>query len=182
MSADVISIGTSLATRRMAVDITVLVEREAPGLLAYFMRRAASPDDAADLLGDTLVIIWRRTSAIPDDDTRARMWMYGVARKVLSGYRRGARRRTALTDRLRDQLEVMPVSPVTEAAVADDVLEALGQLAELDREIIRLAYWEGFSLVEIGGILSLRPGTVRSRHARAMAKLRTALEAERESD
>ena len=180
MSTDAL-VGGMVTSRRATVDITVLVEREAPGLLGYFMRRADSPDDAADLLGDTLVIIWRRKSAIPDDDTHARMWMYGVARKVLSGYRRGARRRTALTDRLRDQLAILPSATSTEG-LGQGVSELLERLPELDREIIRLAYWEGFSLVEVGGILSLRPGTVRSRHARAMAKLRTALESDSVSD
>ena len=185
LSANVVAAGVTVASTASSLatvpldtvplDIPDLVEREAPALLAYFIRRLDSREDAADLLGETLVIVWRRKSAIPGDETRARMWLYGVARKVLAGHRRGSRRRVALTDRLRDELVVAPTG-AADAVAGDEVRRLLEGLPELDREIVRLAYWEGFSLAEVAGILGLRPGTVRSRHSRAMAKLRVALE------
>jgi RNA polymerase sigma-70 factor, ECF subfamily len=156
---------------RVTTDsVTALVEREAPGLLAYFARRTSSPEDAADLLGDTLVVIWRRENSLPEDETKARMWLFGVARKVLSGHRRGARRRSALSARLRTRLASTPAAQSGEDS--DEVRELIADLSEIDREIIRLVYWEGFTLAEIAGIMSMRPGTVRSRHARAISKLR----------
>jgi len=51
-------------------------------LLAFFVRRAESPEDAAVLLGDALLIIWRWADSIPSDDLQARMWMFGVARNL----------------------------------------------------------------------------------------------------
>lgn len=154
------------------VAITALVEREAPGLLAYFVRRVAIREDAADLLAETLLIMWRRREGIPADETRARMWTYGVARKVLSGHRRGTRRRDALGERLRGELALRPdPSPSSDLDAAQELLDLL---PELDREILRLSFWEGFSLAEIAGILGKRPGMVRSRHSRALAKLREA--------
>ncbi|TBN58020.1 sigma-70 family RNA polymerase sigma factor [Glaciihabitans arcticus] len=154
-----------------ALNVPNFVEREAPALLDYFGRRVPA-EDAADLLGETLVVVWRRVSVIPNDETRARMWLYGVARKVLSGHRRSTKRQTALAEKLRLELSVQPVHEATEF---DRVREQIAQLPEIDREIIGLVYWEGFSLTEVAGILGMRPATVRSRHARARATLRLAL-------
>jgi RNA polymerase sigma-70 factor (ECF subfamily) len=160
-----------------SADVTALVEREAPSLLAYFVRRVTVREDAADLLAELYLVVWRRRSAIPQQPDAARMWMYGVARKVLGRHRRSRGRRDALASRLREQLAAHP-----EPAVDDDsarrVRELVGTLAPLDREIVGLAYWEGFSFVEIATILGMPTATVRSRHARAKARMRAELEKE----
>lgn len=153
------------------LDVRSLVAREGPRLLDYFARRVSNREDAADLLGDTLVVVWRRAGSIPPDEEQARMWLYGVARKVLSGHRRTSDRRTALTHRLRQTISEAPAS---EASHLGDLI---AQLPPADQEIIGLVYWEGFSLVEVAQVMSLRPATVRSRHARAREKLRVTLEA-----
>ena len=153
-------------------DVTSFVEREAPALLDYFGRRVAA-EDAADLLGETLVVVWRRVGVIPKDATRARMWLYGVARKVLAGHRRSTRRQAALSERLRLELAAQPA--ISTEPDHDRVRELIAGLPELDREIIGLVYWEGFNLAEVAVILGMRPPTVRSRHARARASLRESL-------
>lgn len=159
-------------------DITLLVEREAPALLAYFARRVAVTEDAADLLGDLYVVVWRRRSAIPGEPVAARMWLYGAARKVLARHRRSTGRRVALSARLREQLATHPEVVAPHDGPGAAVRELIASLDPLDREIITLAYWEGFSFVEIAAILRMPAATVRSRHARAKARLRDSLAAE----
>lgn len=145
----------------------------APDLLNYFLRRVDVPSDAADLLGDTLVVLCRRAEAIPDDPLEARLWAFGIARKTLTGRRRTNRRRTALQTRLRNELTVDQSSPPTESSVR--LHAALETLDPLDREIIRLLHWDGFSQAEIATILHKPAGTIRSRYARARSTLRTQL-------
>jgi RNA polymerase sigma-70 factor (ECF subfamily) len=41
----------------------------------------------------------------------------------------------------------------------------------LDREIIMLVHWEGFTSEEVARILGVKPATVRSRHLRIRAYL-----------
>jgi len=165
---------TSLPSRAETarLDVRAFVEREAPSILDYFGRRVPA-EDAADLLGETLVVVARKTGSIPTNELNARMWLFGVARKVLSTHRRSATRRTALSDKLRLELRARPQAP--DAAAHDEVREAIAALPALDREIIELVYWEGFTLEEVAGILSMRAATVRSRHARAKEKLRVVL-------
>ena len=63
-------------------------------VLAYALRRAAGPEDAADVVAETFLIAWRRLSDIPAG-AEARLWLYGVARHTLANQRRGERRRLA---------------------------------------------------------------------------------------
>jgi RNA polymerase sigma-70 factor (ECF subfamily) len=167
LSAEAISVSQS---PRAKLDFPAFIEREAPGILAYFGRRVASADDAADLLGDTLVVAWRKVATVPRDETEARMWLYGVARRVLTTHRRTLARRGALEERMRLEATVQSAPPVL-----DHVRALIGDLDPVDREIISLHYWEGFSLVEVAAVLRMRPATVRSRHARARKSLRDAL-------
>ena len=154
--------------------VDAVVRREASQLLAYFERRVEFQEEAADLLSDTLLVVWRRSDALPRDDEQARMWLYGVARNIVLGYRRGARRRSNLGERLREEIATQQLDW---AELRSDLAEALDTLNGLDREIVILAAWDGFTHVEIAKHLRMRPGTVRSRYARARARLRKTLRA-----
>ena len=103
------------------------------------------------------------------------MWLYGVARKVLSGQRRSTVRRNALAERLRQSVVEFETPGRDEHA---HVRSFVAILPEVDREIIGLVYWEGFSLAEVATIMSMPPATVRSRHSRARERLRELLSAE----
>jgi RNA polymerase sigma-70 factor (ECF subfamily) len=163
-----------------AARVDAVVRREAPQLLAYFERRVEFQEEAADLLSDTLLVVWRRSDALPRDDEQARMWMYGVARNVVLGYRRGERRRSNLGERLREEIATQQLE-ATE--LRSDLLQALDALSGLDREIVILAAWDGFTQAEIAKHLRMRPATVRSRYSRARARLRKTLrETDHETD
>lgn len=152
--------------------ISVVVESQAPDLLAYFLRRVETAEDAADLLGEALLIIWRRAASMPSGDEEARMWMFGIARNLLTTHARTTRRRSALQDKLRAQLREQ-----VEERAADhlDVRALLDRLSETDQEIIRLTYWDGFSQKQAAQMLGMPQGTVRSRHHRAREALRRML-------
>jgi RNA polymerase sigma-70 factor (ECF subfamily) len=169
VSAPVVPIPVHITPTHRRVE--AVVRREAPALLAYFERRAPY-SDAPDLFGETLLVIWRRADALPVDDQAARMWLFGVARRVLASSRRGSIRRQALVDRLRDEA-VVAESTVTPPDY--ELAEALATLAMVDAEIIRLVHWDGFSLEEVAQHLDRPAGTIRSRYSRARSTLRAAL-------
>lgn len=150
-------------------DVDQLVRRESADLLSYFARRVEQPADAADLLSDTLVVIWRRSRDVPRDPHEARLWSFGIARKVLSGHRRSRRRRADAVAKLGEELTTV-LSDSDQGSLLD-VRSAITRLSKIDREIVRLVYWEGFSLEETSRLLAMSSATVRSRHHRAKAKL-----------
>lgn len=112
--------------------VTRLVDAEARALLGYFTRRVDRSADAADLLGETMLVIWRRADTLPAGPTEARMWMYGVAARVLNQHRRGEIRRTALTERLRAELLD---TDNRDPGIAVAVRTALASLNAVDAEI-----------------------------------------------
>ena len=59
-------------------------------ILGYVLRRTDNPDDAADVIAETFLTAWRRLEDVPRD-AEARLWLYGVARRVLANHHRGVR-------------------------------------------------------------------------------------------
>ena len=162
-------------------DLADAFRLEAPGLLGFFVRRVSPPEDAADLVSETFLAAWKskQRDAIAPDLRRA--WLFGIARKVLSQYRRGRRRRTALSERVRvsmgTDLAATSVHPPDELDpdLVEHVRELVSCLSPLDREIIELVYWEGFTQEEVATILGKPSATIRSRLSRARTALRNQL-------
>ena len=141
-------------------------------LLAYAMRRVEQYEDAADVVAETFLVAWRRGRELPADD-EARLWLYGVARRVLANHHRGGVRRERLGDRLRQRITaVVAADPGTEVAERLTVQAALARLGELDREVLTLTVWEGLQPREVAAVLQVSPDAVRTRLSRARARLR----------
>jgi RNA polymerase sigma factor (sigma-70 family) len=145
-----------------------------PAVLTYVRRRTDSPDDAADAIAETFATAWRRVDDIPDE---ARLWLYGVARRVLANQRRGESRRTALATRLRGELAGWASAPVA-SPDRDAVRAAFERLSDGDRELLSLVGWEGLSPAEIAVVLGCSRGTLRLRLHRARKRLARELDAE----
>lgn len=146
----------------------------AADLLAYFGRRIVLRDDAPDLLAETLEIVWRRIADLPADETRARMWMFGVAKRTLSNYHWGRGRQSDLTERLRQayRTEQRTYEPKHER---DDVWAVVDTLPAPQREIVLLVHAEGFTVTEAAVIMRSSASTARTRYSTALGTLRTGL-------
>ncbi|MGH9177403.1 MAG: RNA polymerase sigma factor, partial [Acidimicrobiales bacterium] len=78
-----------------------------------------------------------------------------------------------------------PASPSAEDGALhhqrrEAVLRAVAALDERDRMVVACRYLAGLSEAETAAALGCRPGTVKSRLSRAMARLRRQLAAEQE--
>lgn len=155
-----------------------LVDAVGLDLLRFFQRRVG--DDAADLVAETLVVVWSRIGRLPRPAEEARMWVFGIAHNVLIKARRGHVRRSRLADRLRGLAPSGGVE-VTDAAVLD-VRAAIAALGEVDADLIRLIHWDGFGVAEAGQVIGLKPSTARTRYARAKVALRELLSDEDEEE
>jgi RNA polymerase sigma-70 factor (ECF subfamily) len=142
-------------------------------LLSYFGRRVPIPADAADLLSETFVVAWRRGDRMPADPEQARMWLFGVARRVLANAARGAARHSDLADKLREHLHTLPPEQVDAGTL--DIRAALEAIPADQSELVRLVLWDGFTLPEAATILGVSESTARGRYQRARAQLRELL-------
>ena len=152
-------------------DFAALFNAHFDSLLAYTRRRAPQLADAEDAMAETYVVAWRRFAELPADAQGQRLWLFGVAYRVIANQRRAAGRRLQLTERLK--LALLP--PSRPPAALADVTEALTTLADGDQEILRLAAWEGLSHGEIGQVLAITPNAAAIRLHRARRRLEDAL-------
>jgi RNA polymerase sigma-70 factor (ECF subfamily) len=138
-------------------------------ILGYALRRTTSPDDAADILAETFLTAWRRLDELPPGDD-AKLWLYGVVRRVIANYYRGERRRSALADRLRAELVGSDI-PVEFDGESAKIAEALRRLPQQQRELLALNVWEGLGYGEIATVLGCSRNAVRIRLHRARKRL-----------
>ncbi|MGN7976557.1 RNA polymerase sigma factor [Microbacterium sp. 22195] len=155
--------------------LTRALESSASDLLAYLERRVGA-DDAPDLLGETMVVAWRRVKELPSDDERARMWLFGIARGTLLNHSRGQRRRWALADRIRLQVRESATAPPADEGA--EVRDAIDRLEPELAELVRLVHWERLSVADAAGLLGIPASTARGRYQRAKDQLRAALRQE----
>lgn len=135
--------------------------------LRRYLARRTDPETAADVLGDTLLVAWRRFDDVPTEAPLP--WLYAVARNCLANAERGVRRRARLAARLTAE----PVDPG--APEAAELHEALAGLRDAERELIRLWAWEQLTPAEIATVAGLTPNAVSIRLTRARRHLRELL-------
>jgi RNA polymerase sigma-70 factor (ECF subfamily) len=141
--------------------------REVYEPLQRFLLRRTDPDTASDVLGDVLLVMWRRRDDIPEEAHLA--WSYGVARGCLANAARASHRRLRLARRL-------AAEPVAAPGDADpDLYEALGGLPAKDAEVLRLWAWEQLDASEISVVLGITANAASIRLHRAKKKLRKGL-------
>ncbi|GAA1888852.1 RNA polymerase sigma factor [Actinomadura bangladeshensis] len=141
-------------------------------ILGYALRRTSDPQDAADVLAETFLTAWRRLDDVPPGE-QARLWLYGVARRVLANHHRGERRRSALAADLGSLLRDAPA--VREAGDMAHVAAAFRSLPDRDRELLSLVGWEGLDHGEIATVLGCSRNAVRIRVHRARRRFARAL-------
>jgi RNA polymerase sigma-70 factor (ECF subfamily) len=144
-------------------------------VLAYALRRLPEPEDAADVLAETFLAVWRRVEEARSV-TEPRLWLYGLARGAIANQRRGQVRRTRLAERIIDSIARDPVrQEADEREAAGPVLGALAELPEADRELLLLIGWEGLTPAQAARTLGVTSLAARSRLHRARRRLRHAL-------
>jgi len=145
-----------------------LFARHYPAVYRYAGRRLG-PDEAADAAAEAFTVAWRKIGHVPSEpDTLA--WLYGVTRRVVANAERSRRRRHRLAARAAEgnPAPVPAPDPV-------GLLTALADLAADDREVLRLAAWEGLGPQEMGAVLGCSPNAAAIRLHRARRRLERAM-------
>ncbi|WP_256838107.1 RNA polymerase sigma factor [Ornithinimicrobium faecis] len=155
-----------------------LYDAHVAAITRYAVRRVSGSGDAADIVAETFLVLWRRLDEVPAGEELP--WLYGVARFCLSNHYRTSRRRTELVERLGNQIQTQGRRHQTGPETAlesdlSDVRAAMASLSREDQEVLRLFAWEGLSHEEIAIVLGCSRATSRVRLHRARARLRRQL-------
>ena len=163
--------GTKNHQRDMERRFAALCQAYYRPILAYAVRRVASGEDAADVAADVFTIAWRRIGELPGAPAD-RLWLYGVAQRVIAGRRRSARR---LGHRLRAGYGSRPGQPGLRDAASDRVVAALDLLSPGEREALQLVLWEQLTHGEAAQVLGCSANAIAIRVHRAKTRLRVEL-------
>lgn len=153
-----------------------LFESHYDSVVRYCLRRLGAAD-AEDAAAEVFAVAWRRMDQLPAPETE-RAWLLGVAYRVVGNQFRGRRRRARLVERL----EFTSFRAADSSSSGDFRLVhlALEALRPADRELLRLAAWDGLTRGEIATVMGIDVNTVDQRLFRARARMRDRLERLRE--
>ena len=151
-----------------------------PMVQRYCTRRLGVAD-ANDAVSEVFLVMWRRIDEIPSGPESLPL-LHGVARNVVRNSQRTMRRSDRLIAKAGDEPQRAAASAemqVVRRSEFDEVAEALGELSEDDREVIRLRAWEELSAPQIAVVLDVSVAAAEKRIARASTRLTKKVEQKR---
>lgn len=157
--------------------LAALYDRYGGLMLALGLRVLGSRRDAEDITHDVFIEVWRRADAYDRKRASVRTWLLLIMRSRSLDRRRSAG--FAWTQPLVDESPDETCSRPDKELEAGELRHALVSLNEQQRDVLKLAYFEGLSSSEMATRLSVPLGTVKSRMAGALRALRGLLDDEK---
>jgi RNA polymerase sigma-70 factor, ECF subfamily len=151
--------------------LAALYDRYAGRLVGFARWLGLGSSDTEDIVHDLFLEVWHCAGDYDPKRAPVETWILVRLRsRVLDHYRRAGRRRTCPAS----DLDGIPAPGDGMLRVDHDLLLARGLacLSPCQRQVVVLAFLEGFSYDEIAERLAIPFGTVKSRLVSAIAKLR----------
>jgi RNA polymerase sigma-70 factor (ECF subfamily) len=149
-----------------------LYERHSGILLGLALRIVKERREAEDLLHDVFLEAWRSAKDFDPKRGRVRTWLAIRMRSRALDHQKSARVSRNAGDA---GLELVADDGQRTTPDHARVRAALGTLAAEQRRVLELAYFDGLSCSEIAERIAIPIGTVKSRLAAALARLREGL-------
>lgn len=157
--------------------LELLLARLAPAIHRFGMRMCRNPDDADDVLQDTLLNVATHLDGY-EGRSSLTSWVFALTRSACARRRRGLKNKPPLPDDAAPEAVSGAPSPETQAEHAEltrALAGALDRLSDDHREVILLRDVEGLSAPEAADALGLSVDALKSRLHRAREALRVAL-------
>jgi RNA polymerase sigma-70 factor (ECF subfamily) len=145
-------------------------------LLSIATRRLGSPEAAKDVVQDILLEISSRgfCSYDPAKGIFRAYLVTAVKNKCLNVLRRKHNKVSPDDETIQIELEDTGSSPEDQAYLSE-IVKAVNLLPDMNKSVLVLSAFKGYSDEEIAGILSITPGTARKRLSRARKMMRDLL-------
>jgi RNA polymerase sigma-70 factor (ECF subfamily) len=152
-----------------------LYDRYSSSLLALGQRILGGRRDAEDLLHDVFVEVWQQAGDYSPERGSVKSWLFLRMRsRAIDRLRLASRKNVELGDQV---LATATREVVEDPALSPDRVQVRATLSSLppdQRVAIELAYFGGLSGAQIAAQLGVPLGTVKTRLALGMSKLRAA--------
>ena len=169
----------SATARGDRAAFAALYDRTHAKLFGIVLRILKDRARAEDVLQDVYLKIWQRASSYDRRYGKPVTWMAAVARNRAIDVVR-AQRPTATLDEEGDEETVFQaggnVATDLDPAEIEALRTCLSEIEEEDRNLILLAYYEGYSREELAERFAMPIGTVKTRLRRGLQRLRGCLD------
>jgi RNA polymerase sigma-70 factor (ECF subfamily) len=151
-----------------------LHDLHAAPLWRYTVHLTGDAANADDIVQETLLRAWRTPRILEEDPSKARAWLFTVARHLVIDEARSAHRRREIAV---DEPPERPIADRTDELFDTLIVaEALAGLSEDHRQAIVRAYYGARNTAELAAELGVPEGTVKSRLHYGLRALRLALQ------
>jgi RNA polymerase sigma-70 factor (ECF subfamily) len=159
-----------------AEAFATLYDRHGRAAYSLSYRMMGEKQAAEDLVQDAFLKVWRGAGSYRTERGSVRTWILSIV------HNRGIDQLRSLASRRRTQNKVEASAPISQPSEAfaetwsnsqrEQVREALGTLPPEQLKILELAYFSGYTHVEISELLDLPLGTVKGRMRLGLKKIR----------
>ena len=166
----------SLVEAADAEAFATLYDRHSRAAFSLAYRMMGERQASEDLTQDAFLKVWRGASSYRADRGSVRTWILSIV------HNRGIDQIRSQASRRRTQDKVEASAPRSQPSEAfaeawknsqrDQVREALNTLPSEQLKILKLAYFSGYTHVEISDLLGLPLGTVKGRMRLGLKKIR----------
>jgi RNA polymerase sigma-70 factor (ECF subfamily) len=158
----------------------VVVERHADAAFSLAYRICGRRSLAEDVSQEAFLAIWRSGQRYDRTRGSVRTWALGIVHhRAIDALRRSGvhDRRRASDEGIEETVEApeRTDSQAIDKAVSEEIRGALSELPAEQRRVIELAYFGGFTHIEIASMLETPVGTVKGRMRLGLQKLRSHL-------
>lgn len=157
----------------------VLYDRTAAMVFGIVRRIVRSQQHAEEVAQEVYLEVWRKARNWDESRGSVLTWIMLIARARATDRVRSEQAARDRQERVAPGWVDLPADRVAEevsiAFEQGEVRNLLGQLTDLQRQVIELAYFGGRSYPEVARMLDLPLGTVKSRMRDGLLRLRQAL-------
>lgn len=159
----------------------VVLERHADAAFALAYRICGRRSAAEDIAQEAFLAVWRSGARYDRARGSVRTWTLGIVHnRAVDALRRSGvhERRRASAEGIEETLQATErtESEAVEKATSREIRGALDELPSEQRKVIELAYFGGFTHVQIASMLGAPVGTVKGRMRLGLGKLREQLQ------
>jgi RNA polymerase sigma-70 factor (ECF subfamily) len=166
----------SLAQAANAEAFAALYDRHSRSAYSLAYRMMGEKQSAEDLVQEVFLRVWRNSGSYRADRGSVRTWVLSIV------HNRGVDQLRSTASRRRTQDKVQAAAPKSQPSEAftetwrnsqrDQVRDALKTLPDEQLKILELAYFSGYTHVEIASLLDLPLGTVKGRMRLGLRKVK----------
>jgi RNA polymerase sigma-70 factor, ECF subfamily len=159
-----------------AEAFAVLYDRHSRAAYSLAYRMMGERQAAEDLVQDAFLRVWRAAASYRADRGSVRTWLLSII------HNRGIDQLRSLASRRRIQEKVEASAPKSQPSEAfseswrnsqrEQVREALGTLPPEQLKVLELAYFSGYTHVQIAELLDVPLGTVKGRMRLGLKKIK----------